>query len=264
MALLPGCAPKASPPVRLQVLPKADAIRIVNENTARIAGTLRATGSVDGYFSDANGKRRSVHLDGVLFYLAPQYLRFDLKSLGERQVLLGSNAAGYWFYSAEDKSYHCSEHGRSFDLPTEIPVAPDQMIEAFGLQGIPQSSEAIGPVQRVEGEYQQLVFLVEDEAGSPFLEKEYWLDQAPPRLIRRVLFRNPEGVLQMHSLLDNYRVLGPGGPLLPFEMSAEWPENGTQIHFRISQWRLVPQVVPGGPQFATPAECRGSGDEESP
>lgn len=255
-AFLPGgCARPTAAPIRLEVIPKTEAVRIVNANAALISGTLRAVGSVDGQFTNANGSRRSFHLDGVLFYLAPRNLRFDLKSLGERQLLLGSNAQGYWFYSAEDKRYRCGANLADLDLPDEIPVTPDQMIEALGLGGIPKSSDGVGPVQRIEEEFQQLVFITTSGRGEPVLEKEYWLDRASPRLIRRVLFRDAEGSIQMDSRLDDYQLLGASGPRLPQSMSAIWPENGSTLRFRINQWSLFPQIRPDSPQFATPQEC---------
>jgi hypothetical protein len=239
----------------LTTVSKYDAIGIVNSNAAKMSGTLRAVGTVDGNSTDLDGRTRSFHLDGVLFYLAPCNLRFDLKSLGERQMLLGSNAHGFWFFSAEDKRFRCGRTVDELDLPAEIPVAPDEMIEALGLGGIHRSEELIGPVQRVDGDYQQLIFLSGAADNSTVLEKEYWLERSGPRMIRRVLFREPEGDVWMTSLLDDYRPVDAGGLLLPHSMTAEWPIEGTTLRFRISKWTLYPKIGPDGPQFATPPEC---------
>lgn len=256
VAVFAGCVgPQPIARSMLTTLPKSEAIRIVNSNSAKVSATLRAVGSVDGSATDPNGRSRSFHLEGVLFYLAPRNLRFDLKSFGERQLLLGSNADGYWFFSAEDKRFRCGETVEELDLPSEIPVAPDQMIEALGLSGIPRSSGLAGPVQRVDGEYQQLIFVSAAAGETAVLEKEYWLERSAPRMIRRVLFRQPDGDVWMNSRLDDYRPLDEGGPLLPHSMTAEWPVEGTTLRFRISKWSLHPQISPDGPQFATPAEC---------
>lgn len=263
LVLLIGVVAGCAVPPRIQksfltTIPKSDAIRIVNTNAAKISATLRAVGTVDGIATGAGGRTRSFHLDGVLFYLAPRNLRFDLKSLGERQMLIGSNAEGYWLFSAEDKQFRCGATVEELHLPSEIPVAPDQLVEALGLGGISKNGDPAddlaGPVQRIEGDYQQLIFL-STGSDSAVLEKEYWLDRSPPRLIRRVLFRGPEGDVRMNSLLDDYRPLDEGGPLLPHSMTAEWPVEGTSLRFRISKWTLHPQIDPDGPQFATPAEC---------
>ena len=49
-------------------------------------------------------------------YLAPRYFRFDLKSFGDRQILLGSNAEHFWFYSKQDDSYYCGHQGSGEDV----------------------------------------------------------------------------------------------------------------------------------------------------
>jgi len=222
-----------------------DALAIVNTNAARVDGTLRAGGNVDGYFR-VDGRRRSYHLDGVLFHRAPRHLRFDLKSLGDRKILLGSNAAEFWFCNTEVDECHCGTHSSSDELAEEIPVRPLEIIEALGLGGVPPGAARS---QRVLDEYQQVLF------GDGRLEKEYWLDRSEPRLIRRVIFRDTDGVVRMQSSLDDYRSLGPGGPWLPHTMTADWPTTGAHLRFRISKWSLVSEVGADGPQFATPAEC---------
>src|SRR3972149_5050597 len=87
---------RGGPSRSLDLIPTRDAAQIVNANAAKIKGTLRASGSVDGYFTTPEGRRRNYHVDGTLFYLAPRYFRFDLKSIGDRQILLGSNDQYYW------------------------------------------------------------------------------------------------------------------------------------------------------------------------
>ena len=75
-----GCRSPASRMAPLDPVPMAEAARLVNDNNAKITATLRATGSVDGRFTLPDGRTRRYHVDGVLFYLAPHYLRFDLCS----------------------------------------------------------------------------------------------------------------------------------------------------------------------------------------
>jgi hypothetical protein len=236
------CGCRQAGPVRpLDPIPTREAVGIVNANAAKITATLRASGSVDGYFTASNGRRRSYHVDGTLFYLAPCYFRFDLKSLGERQILFGSNKEYFWVYSKEDGSYFCGHQGRDEELPTEVPVRPEQLIEAL----------ALAPV-------------VDEDSATPHpiparrdfpTRKEYRIDRDSPQFIRRVLFRDAEGVVTMQSSLDDYRALFPGGPVLPGSMIADWPTARAHMRFRVDKWTLVNQVLPGGPQFATPPEC---------
>ncbi len=233
----------------------ASAVSIVNDNQARIHGTLRASGTADGYFTTPNGRRYNYHLDATLFFLAPAYFRFDLKKFGDRQVLFGSNDERYWYYSKEDDTYLCGSHDGEDDLTSDVPVRPDQIIDALGLTSIPADVAAANLLQLVEEDYQQLLFVTRDDQGRPVLQKEYWLDRRAPRLVRRVIFRDSDGVVEMHSELDRYRRLAPGGPWLPHLILADWPKSGSRIHFRVGRWTAVEQVKPDSIQFATPREC---------
>ncbi len=237
---------RGSGPV-LEPLSKEDAVQLVNNNIARLSGTLRATGSVDGFFLSAESKRRvNYNVDGTLFFLSPYYVRFDLKKLGDRQALFGSNDQYYWAYTKEDNAYVCGRtdgSGRGADLPLQ----PHQIVEALGLTPIPAGGA--GAEMRVQSEYQQVVF-----DG-----REYWLDRRAPRLVRKVVFRNADGSVAMTSDLSDY---GPvdGGALLPHLVNAEWPGRSARLRFDVGRWNLASDVTPGGPQFATPPEClRGGG-----
>ncbi|GAF91919.1 unnamed protein product, partial [marine sediment metagenome] len=153
---------------------------------------------------------------------------------------------------------YCGRHGATEDLPPDIPVRPDQIADALGLGPIAEDcGGAARPVQRVVDEYQQILCLVHDEWGDLVLEKEYWLDRFEPQLVRRVIFRDAHGVVEMTSRLDQYEPLGPGGPLLPRVMVADWPKTQARMRFRVDKWSPVDQVKPGSIQFATPDECIG-------
>ncbi len=227
------------------------ALALVNQNAGTIHGTLRASGNVDGHFT-IDGRRKSFHVDGVLFYLQPRNLRFDLKSMGDRKILLGSNSAGFWFCNAEEDTCRCGSHGAEDELADEIPVRPVQIIEALGLGGVP--ADGTQRTQRVHRQFQQVLF-ASGESSEGRLEKEYWLDRSEPRLIRRIVFRGDEGSVRMESSLDGYRRLEDDGPWLPYTMTATWPTTGAHLRFRISKWSLASEVGPDGPQFATPPEC---------
>ncbi len=235
-----------------------DAIQIVNDNTGKVAGTLRASGFVDGRFVLPDGRKGSYHLDGILFHLGPIYVRFDLKSFGDRKFLFGSNAEHYWYYDKEADAYHCSRHGVDDELSSDIPIPPEQIVDALGLTPIAVEVSVAGqaqPVQRVVGEYQQILFIVHDDENQVRLQKEYWLDRYRPRLVRRVIFRDADGVVEMESKLDNYKRLTPGGPSLPHEMAAAWPKTGARMRFRVRKWKLVEGVGRQSVQFAAPREC---------
>lgn len=255
--VLTGCHPRPRQ-FPLEPIAMREAIQIVNDNTGKVAGTLRASGFVDGRFVLPDGRKGSYHLDGILFHLAPIYVRFDLKSLGDRKFLFGSNTEHYWYYDKEADAYHCGRHGVDDELSSDIPIPPEQIVDALGLTPIAIEVSVIGqarPVQRVVGEYQQILFIVHDDQNHVRLQKEYWLDRYPPRLVRRVVFRDADGVVEMESKLDNYRRVTPGGPSLPYEMAAAWPKTGARMRFRIRKWQLVEGVGPESIQFAAPREC---------
>ena len=257
-AVLSGGCPPAPRRFAPEPIPLRDAVRIVNDNHARITGTLRAQGAVDGRFTLSDGRRGSYHLDGVLFYLAPRYVRFDLKRFGDRKFLFGSNAEDYWYYNPEEEAYECGRHGEDDQLAPLIPVRPDQMADALGLTILPTETSGdsrVRLVQRVVDDFQQVLFLIHDDAGEVTLEKEYWLDGYPPRLIRRVVFRDGDGVVTMQSQLDDYKAAGPDGPLLPHTVTADWLDPEGRLRFRVSRWTVHEDIGPESIQFRVPREC---------
>lgn len=252
-----GCV---QPPtrIRLDPVPIRRAMEIVNENAALVHSTLRAIGSVDGRFRTDNGVMRSFHVQGVLFFHEPIFLRFDLKKLGNRQFLLGCNENDFWVYSAADEDYYCGKRSRPDDWPPDMPLRPDQLVDAIGLGTLPAAGKAGPPLQRVVDDYQQILFPAEAEDGALYLEREYWVDRYPPRLVRRVIFRDVDGRMQMENQLSDYRPMEGTEALLPYEFLANWPAQQSQMRFRVSKWSAFPQVAPHDIQFATPAQCNNA------
>ncbi len=252
-----GCPP----PERIEPfdpVPMRQALHVLNENAAAIQGTLRATGSVDGFFTDEGGRKRRFHVDGVLFFLSPSFLRFDLKKFGNRQVLFGSNDVAYWVFMKDGESWYCGDHDAPGRLPPNVPVKPAQLVDALGLNPVPiraGDARLHSPIQRVTESHQQVLFLEYNETGRLIVEKEYWLDRYPPRLVRRVVFRDGDGVVEMDSRLDDYGPLKTGGPLLPRVMTADWPQARAQIRFRIDKWKRFEQIKQDAIQFKIPRAC---------
>lgn len=227
----------------LEPLPKEAAIQLVNENISRLNGTFRATGSVDGHFVATGSKRRvGYHVDGTLFFYPPSYVRFDMKKLGDRQALFGSNDQYYWAYTKDDDQYVCGRMDGGDGGRSDVPLPPGQIIEALGLTHIP--ANGAGVKHQVHSEYQTVI------AGN----REYWLDRRAPRLVRKVIFRAPGGAVAMASELSDYRPVEGGGQL-PFFVDAQWPARNARMRFDVGRWTPESGVTPGGPQFATPREC---------
>jgi len=136
----------------------------------------------------------------------------------------------------------CGRMDGSDSARSDVPLEPRQIIEALGLTPIPAGGAAAQ--QKVQSEYQQLIF------G----DREYWLDRRAPLLVRKVIFRNPGGGVAMTSDLSDYRPV-QGGGMMPHLVEAQWPGRNARLRFGVGRWSLASDVVPGGPQFATPEEC---------
>lgn len=253
-----GCGPVAQPRVNLEAIPMQNAIQIVNNNLSKLNAAVRATGSVDCKFTQSNGKQRRVSLDGVLFFLSPTYLRLDLKKFGDRQILIGSNEEHYWYYSKEKDETFCGRHAVDEDWPENIPIHPDQLIDAIGFAPIEYDQNPGSPyhiMHRISEDHQELLLTYLDKQGVPHIAREYWLDRASPRLLRRVIFRNEMGEIDMTSELNQYVQLTKDGPWLPRSISIQWPTSKTKLHLKVNRWKLFPKIQASGPQFRTPKAC---------
>lgn len=238
-------------------IPLADATELVNGNIARIRGALRAVGPVDGHIAIDQGSRRSFHVEGVMFYLQPRSFRLDLKKLGERQLLVGSNDEFYWVYRRDEDRYTCGRHDDAVEPELSMPIRPQQLMDALGLTPIDRvaSGRRVGVVQRVVEPHQQVLFLERDDIGRIVLEKEYWLDLASPGIVRRVVFRDALGRVLMESRLDDHARLGPDGPWLPRRIEAKWFDSPAELRLHVRRWTVHEDIDGKGVQFATPPEC---------
>ncbi|MCO6437674.1 MAG: hypothetical protein J5J06_11340 [Phycisphaerae bacterium] len=239
-------------------IPLADAARLVNANASIVSGTLRAVGPVDGRFTE-DGTIRSFHADGVMFFRPPQCFRMDFKVLGERQLLLGSNEEAYWVYLKKGDQYFCGRHGEPVDPEESPPIQPDRIIDALGLSPIElwPDDPLLGCVQRVVEPYQQILFIERDEWGRIALQKEYWLDLAAPGRVRRVVFRDALGRVQIESRLDDYKRM-EDGPWLPTKLEVRWFDQANEpneLRFTVRLWSLYGDIDCGSVQFAAPPAC---------
>jgi hypothetical protein len=241
--------------VRLAALPPGDAAAIVSRNAARITATMRATGSVDGQLTE-EGRRRRFSLDGSLLFRAPRFVRFDLKKLGDRQLLLGSNLEAFWCFTKDQDRFTCGRHGDDGTFDEELGLRPDQFVEALGLTALPMPNDTnVRVMHRVSGEFQHIALARVRDGSAPQIEREYWLDRAAPRLVRRVIFRDESGKVEFAAHLDDYRQIAEDGPWAPRELTVIWPKSDARLRFQVNKWTLLPEITEDGPQFATPPEC---------
>lgn len=252
-----GCPPR--PPVPLDPIPMDEAIGLVNTNTARINTCIKAEGWADGYFHTEAGRRYPFDLPHTsLQVIAPRHLYLSAKSgLLTEELMLGSNDRKYWLHvKQDDDTYRYGTHAAlEADPASAMPLRPDQLIEALGLNGLPEDTTGpSGPVQRIVDEYQQLVFLAYTADGQGLIRKEYWLERYEPRLIRRIVFRDAMGRVVMQSQLDAYKPMAGEGPLLPHRIRVEWPQQDSLLRFRISRWKPMPSRGPDHPAFVAPPD----------
>ncbi len=254
LLLVTGCPPPAERPY--EPIPMDQAIAVVNTNTAQITTCLKATGSASGHFVDDQGRRQAFDLNAVVTVLAPHLLYASFKSgLGTEEMMLGSNPERFWLHiKRDDDTYRTGTYAAlADDLDAPLPLRPDMLIEALGLDPLPEATVgAAGPVQRIDGAHQQVLFLAYDGSGQGVIRKEYWLDCREPRLIGKVLFRDAMGRVVMDSSLSDYAPLTGGGPLLARRIRVEWPQHHGVMDLRIRQWSPMPERGPGHPAFVAP------------
>ncbi|MCP4246635.1 MAG: hypothetical protein GY778_06270 [bacterium] len=226
----------------LAPIPIGQAIRVVNHNGNRVTTCLKAEGQTSGHFTDEAGRRRAVDLRAVLHVIAPRHLYLTLKSgLGTEEMLAGSNEEQYWLHvRRDDDTYRYGTHAAgSPGVDTPLPLRPDLLIEALGLNSLPADTTGPeGPVQRIVADHQQLIFLTYAADGQGLIRKEYWLDRREPRLIRRIIFRDAMGQVVMDSRLSDHAHLSgeSDAPLLPGRVRVEWPLDGGLLDLRIRRW----------------------------
>ena len=252
LVLVAGCPPKAVVPP-LSPLPIGQAVSVVNTNTQRISGGLKATGAVCGWVVDEDGRKHRFDLNGKLLVIPPRHLRFDVQNaLGRTEFLLGSNADRFWLHLERDAdTFRFGRHATpDAQRAVSLPLRPDWLIEALGLSGLPTDTTGMGgPVQVVESESQRLLFISYDEAGQGMVRREYWLSRYAPRLVERVAFRDKIGVELMRSSLSDYKPVGADGLLLPHLILVDWPAADARLEFNVRRWQDRGELTIEHPAF---------------
>ncbi len=228
-----GCPP--GPPVRPSLPPQpprelGDIVSAVDLNAALFDRPLWSqSATVSASITDDKGKEHAYNLEGNLLFQKPLSLRLDLRpGLGDQVMQIGSNSEEYWIWiEPELKTMKwgrqryagrpCSEH---------LTVRPDQLAAALGLLGLPRpESGLIGPARKYGKTHDILCYLRPQEGGGLVFEREYWVERTPPHMVRVVLYRDALGRIAMSSVLDDYRPVWEGGPLVAHTISINWPAD---------------------------------------
>lgn len=261
MSLLCTGCPDGPARTPLHVVPLVQSVAIVNDNLGQAKGGLRASGTVTGKYVSPDGRTHDLGfgMSGELSVIAPLHMRFDIQELGQTQILFGSNSDLYWLYIRPDQdTYRWGQHANVEQVAdSELPLRPDQLIEALGLNELPQTPtdiELLGLVQRVEPDWQQMMFVQPGPENQPLLIKEHWLERYDRRLVRQILFRDKLGRVHMHARLDDYRPIRTDGPSLAHRIHVEWPLRRGELNYRISRWQVFDELTTDHAAFTAPHE----------
>jgi hypothetical protein len=248
LVLIAGCPPRGGPalPAAPPLLPVQRAVAIVDDNLAGITQTLSGGGiDVRAVFHDEGTIRRSSFL-GTLRFLPPRFLYLELNLVAEpAAIVLGSNEEIFWV--AVKLGRNELWWGRWADVEPErtcrVPLAPDMILAAMGLAPLPGPRDGLtGPVpQADDGQYYKLLYMV-SSGGALWIQREYWLDRFPPYLPRAVLFRLPDGRVQMRSTLDRYERVAGSGVYVARQIQVLWPQTDDSLWMRMGRLRFNPDI----------------------
>ena len=251
---LMGCPPPDRT-VPVQFLSMAEAVQAVNANVRRLQAGLRSNSVQVQAELVYDGQKRRFDLQGKLGFLKPNHLYLLLEhSLGTEAALqIGSNDRECWVWARTqmNKLWYGERDDFSRLDAEAIPVHPNHLIESLGLTEIPGKPFLDGPFFTVWDEENQLIFIGFDARDQGFVRKEYWLDRRPPFLVRRIVFRWPDGRVAMRTHLDDYRGL-EGGPLFAHHIRIEWPAKEGYMDLRFRKVVLWPKLGPSHPYFQRP------------
>jgi hypothetical protein len=255
---LAGCPPNGQPEIEFgPVVTLTEAVATLNSNNEPFEAGVQATGYARGHFAGEDGKRRAFDCDAKLLIIPPRHLRFDLQTLGQTQVLFGSNDTRFWLHVVPELDTYWWGNYKDID-PARVdgvPLRPDMVVEALGIQRIwPDTRGSAGPFQRIEGNHQQLLFTAYDEQGQGVLYKEYWLRRTEPRVIDEVLFRDRDGRIVMRSRLSDYRQFEKTEHWVAHRIDVDWPQEDSKLRLTISQWRANPKLHTKLRGFVAPHE----------
>ena len=242
LVFLAGC-----PPQRERVAPQdeREALARVNDNLTQIDEPLQYKALVSFRFRDAGGKtRRFIGHEASLLFAAPQYLRFEMRSLTGVVAQFGSNDERYWVWIEPEvqKLWWGSWDQLREAAPRRLIVPPDDLLDALMLRPLsPSFARGMLPLLRY-GDEICLEFVRLDADGEIGGMREIRLDPFEPYQPLEIVDRLPDGRVQMHALLDNYRRIGDDGPYTARKYVVDWPLDGAQMRLDVTRARFRPEL----------------------
>lgn len=245
MGLLLGsgaCGPRAGLEPA-QFLPMPEAIARQNANHERIAGRLYVEGSWRGHLRDDAGTRR--HLDGrfKMHFASPDRLSFkaDAGLLTNRLFEAGcvQDVCWYWEQFERDVCYVLPRSGISVDISAVVPIQPQALMDALGLHHLETDTSGFqGARYRVTPDHHQLIYEAVAARDQVVIIKEYWLSRRSPFLLERVVYRQPDGQVEMEALLTEHRPIGPAGPQAPHRIEILMPLEDSRLLLELDELEL--------------------------
>lgn len=257
--MLCACTPRASvPPVDVY-----QALERVNTNLSQVDEPLYYKARVRFSFRDNEGRKR--HLPGSdarVIFSQPNHLLFDIKGLTGVIAQLGSNAERYWFWVEPEvnKLWWGTWTAEAGPQSAELPVPPDQLLDALMLRPLPTDPSAgLMPALRVEGTDYRLLYTFTDALGNVVAWREIKLDRYAPYQPVEIVDRLPagdEGGVLMRASLGTYKRVGGDGPYTARHYDIRWPQNDARMVVDIGKALFRPELPES--IFAFPEQFPGT------
>ena len=243
LLLVAGC-----PPPRECFAPRDEheALERVNDNLAKIDKPLQYNAMTSFRFRDADGRdRRFLWHEASLLFNRPRSLLFDIRSLAGVVAQFGSNEERYWVWV--DPEVHKLWWGNwdtlDEDAPSNLPLPPDDLLDALMLRPLPAAlAGGLNPLLRkANGDY-RLLFIRLGQDGQTSGLREILLDPCEPYQPLEIIDRLPDGRVQMHAYLNNYRRIGDDGPYTARHYVVYWPLDETEMRLDVTRARFRPDL----------------------
>ncbi len=234
--------------------PMREAVEIVEANRRKMIHGYKAVGTAQGRFRDADGTTRHFDLGLKLQLFAPHHMRLVLQNaLGGDELEVGSNGRKWWILTRRPQEhYYEGWVADDFDVSIggTVPLKPDQLIECMGVSPLDIRNAS----QRIDGDFQQILFTAPAADGRNVIEKEYWLDRYEPRLIRRILFRDAEGRVLLSSQIDDHQPVSDSGLKLPRRLVFTWPADDARMTITLRNWKIQKSLSTEHRAFVSPRD----------
>ncbi len=229
-----------------------DAIRVVNENAARVQSLYVPDMSISVHQSG----QLVPPLDARMALEKPRNFRLIASLIGGTEADLGSNSDEFWCYVRRGEQgpqlIHCSydDYGRTGQA---LPIQPDWIIEAIGLTPVPEDSivqpgkpglvEIVTPSRTPQGDPASKITVVQLRSGY-VVEKRLEVGRQPVAFAR----------------LSKHRRDSAFGAVVPGEIKIEWPAAGLRLEMDLNKVQVNPPFDPAWKQtlWQIPSELQNN------